>query len=326
MLKRAVQRPSNHDGERARGGRLEVVQRGDLRWIDIQAPTPSEMSYLQQHFPFHPLDLEDCLSKVQRPKLDNYEEEGYLFLVLHFPIFDRTRRLANPGEVDIFVGRDYVITVHDGRLKPLKQLFGTCQIEETVSDRLMSRGSGYLLYRIIDRLVDYCFPILDKIGQHIESIEQQMFSRNVRALVQDLSYVRRDIIAMRRIVKPNIPVLRQFEARSFPMLGLDEEVYFGDLLDRANRQWDMLEDDKDIIEGLNDTLDSLTSHGINEVMKILTLISVVLLPMNLVASIYGMNIATLPYATHELSFVIILGFMVLAAIAMLMYFRLKGWI
>jgi magnesium transporter len=265
------------------------------------------------------------LSKVQRSKLDVYDEDEYLFLVIHFPIFDRVRRLANPGEVDIFVGRDYIVTVHDGRLKPLKQMFAACQMDDTICERNMSRGSGFLLYRILDRAVDYCFPIMGKITEHIEEIEQEIFDRDIRKLVQDLAYVRRDIISLRRIIKPNLPVLRQFEARTFPFLQLDEEVYFGDVLDSANKQWDMLEDDKEIIEGLNDTLDTLTSHRINEVMKILTVISVVLLPMTLVASMYGMNIE-LPFASHPRSFLFVVGFMVTSACIMLSYFRWKDWI
>jgi magnesium transporter len=333
-IKRAVERQTARVFERTKQTqaplqrqptRMEEIEHEGLRWIDIQIPTSVEMNVLQQQFPFHPLDLEDCLSKVQRSKLDVYDEDEYLFLVLHFPIFDRVRRLANPGEVDIFVGRDYIVTVHDGRLKPLKQMFATCQMDDAICERNMSRGSGFLLYRILDRAVDYCFPIMGKITEHIEEIEQEIFDRDIRKLVQELAYVRRDIISLRRIIKPNLPVLRQFEARTFPFLQLDEEVYFGDVLDSANKQWDMLEDDKEIIEGLNDTLDTLTSHRINEVMKILTVISVVLLPMTLVASIYGMNIE-LPFASHPLSFFVVLGFMLASACIMLSYFRWKDWI
>ena len=326
VIRRTTERAIERGGHVPPSPRMEDIRHGGLRWLDIQSPTRAEMHYLRQDYPFHPLDLDDCLSNVQRPKLDTYEEEEYLFLVLHFPLFDPAQRLANPAEVDIFVGRDYVITVHDGRLKVLSQLFLSCQSEEAVRNRVMGRGSAYLLYRIVDRLVDYCFPIMDKVGQHIDRVEREIFVRNTRALVQDLSYVRRDIISLRRIVKPNIPVMRQFEARSFPFLQVDEEVYFGDILDHANRQWDMLEDYKDIIEGLNGTLDSLTSHRINEVMKILTIISVVLLPMTLVASIYGMNLSTLPLAQHPFSFVLVMGFMALCAAGMLAFFKYKGWI
>jgi magnesium transporter len=305
--------------------RVHTITHGDLQWIDIRQPTPTEMNDLRQSHHFHALALEDCLSKVQRPKLDEYADEGYLFLVLHFPFFNKQTRHTNPAEVDIFVGRGYVVTIHDGTLKPLLQTFALAQSDEQVCSRLLGRGSGYLLYRIIDRLVDHGFPILNKIDEHIERIENGIFDRNVRSLVQDLSFVRRDIITLRRIIKPNLPVLRQLESRERAFLTLDEDIYFGDILDHLGKQWDMLEDDKEIIEGLNDTLDSLTSHRINEVMKILTVISVVLLPMTLVASIYGMNVV-LPFGEHPFAFLIVVGWMLTAAFGMTAYFRYKGWV
>ncbi len=305
--------------------RVQTITNGDLQWIDIRQPTPTEMNDLRQSHHFHALALDDCLSKVQRPKLDEYADEGYLFLVLHFPLFHKQSRHTNPAEVDIFVGRGYVVTVHDGSLKPLVQMFALAQSDEQICNRVMTRGSWYLLYRIIDRLVDNGFPILNKIDEHIEKLEQGIFDRNVRSLVQDLTFVRRDIITLRRIIKPNLPVLRQLESRDRAFLRLDEDIYFGDILDHLGKQWDMLEDDKEIIEGLNDTLDSLTSHRINEVMKILTVISVVLLPMTLVASIYGMNV-TLPFGENPYAFAIVIGWMLLAAVSMMFYFRYKGWV
>ncbi|HEX6290833.1 MAG TPA: magnesium/cobalt transporter CorA [Herpetosiphonaceae bacterium] len=308
-----------------RSPRIQTITHGDLVWIDIRQPTPTEMGDLRRRFPFHPLTLDDCLSKVQRPKLDDYTEEGYIFLVLHFPIFNKQTRHTNPAEVDIFVGSGYVVTVHEGHLKPLLQTFAAAQNDEGVRERLMGRGSGFLLYRIIDRLVDYVFPILRKIDEQIEQVENDIIDGDVRKLVQELSFARRDIITLRRIIKPNLPVLRQLESRERAFLNLDEDTYFGSILDHLGRQWDMLEDDKEIIEGLNDTLDTLTSHRINEVMKILTVISVVLLPMTLVASIYGMNIG-LPFAEHPFAFVIVSGWMLAAALGMLSYFRYKGWV
>jgi magnesium transporter len=304
---------------------VQTITHGDLEWIDIQYPTLAEMNDLRQRFGFHPLNLEDCLSKVQRPKIDDYPEDGHLFVVLHFPRFNKQTRHSDPAEVDIFIGRGFVVTVHEGQLKPLLQLQSQAQEEETLRGRIMGRGSGYLLYRIIDRLVDYIFPIMAKIDQHIEEIENGIFDRNTRALVQDLSFVRRDIIALRRIIKPNIPVLRQLAAREWSFLRVDEDIYFGDILDHLDKQWDMLEDAKEIIEGLNNTLDSLTSHRINEVMKILTIISVVLLPMTLLASVYGMNV-DLPLDEHPFAFSIVMSLMLAAAVGMLLFFRSRRWI
>ncbi|WP_026369200.1 magnesium transporter CorA family protein [Kallotenue papyrolyticum] len=305
--------------------RVQTIIHGDLEWIDIQHPTLAEMNELRQRFGFHPLNLEDCLSKVQRPKIDSYPEQGYLFVVLHFPRFNKRTRHSEPAEVDLFVGRGYLITVHDGQLKPLAQLLHAAQTDEALRARLMGRGSGYLLYRVIDRLVDYIFPILGKVDEHIEYIENGIFDRNTRDLVQHLSLVRRDIIALRRIIKPNIPVLRLLTAREWPFLRVDEDIYFGDILDHLDKQWDMLEDAKDIIEGLNSTLDSLTSHRINEVMKILTIISVILLPMTLLASVYGMNV-DLPLDEHPAAFSVVVCLMLGAALGMLFFFRIKKWI
>jgi magnesium transporter len=304
---------------------LETAAHGELRWIDIQHPSAAEMDYLRARFPFHTLDLEDCLSAVQRPKLDDYGAEGYLFIVLHFPRFNKRTRHTTMAEVDVFVGRDFVVTAHDGLLKPLTQLFADALGVEARRAQLMGRGAGYLFYCILDELVNYCFPIMDKIDQQTSSIESRIFDRNVRSLVEELSFVRRDIITLRRIIRPNIPVVRQLEHRERAFLKLDEDVYFGDIVDHLNKQWDMLEDNRELIEGLNATLDSLTSHRINEVIKTLTLISVVLLPMTLLASIYGMNI-DLPLDDHRFSFPIIVGLMLFGALLMLAYFRWRDWL
>jgi magnesium transporter len=271
------------------------------------------------------LTLEDVLSKIQRPKLDAYTEEEYLFIVLHFPVFDKTNRVGISSEVDIFVGRDYLITLHDGRLKPLRRMFAAAGSDEHARSQLMGRGSGYLLYRVVDALVKYCFPMLYRIDDHLAQIEAAIFGRNVGETVQDLSFVRRDIIALRRILKPNLPVIRMLEECEREFLRLDEKVYFGDIADGLNKLWDKLEEQKEIVEGLNATLDSLTSHRINEVVKILTVISVVLLPMMLVASIYGMNIR-LPFEQHPYAFAIIMLVMLGAAVGMVAYFRYKNWI
>ncbi len=302
------------------------VEYNGLSWLDMVQPGTEQVAYLRKQYNFHPLHLEDVLSRLQRPKIDNNPESKgeYVFLVLHFPVFDKSNRLAVASELDIFAGRDYVITLHDGKLKPLVRLVKNAA-DEQVRSHFMSGGSGYLLYRIIEALVSACFPMIYRVDQKLDRVETDIFGRNVHAIVQELSFIRRDIIAMRRIIKPNIPVVRSLEMRERTFLRLDEEVYFGDLTDGLNKLWDMLEEQKEIIEGLNATLDSLTSHRINEEMKIFTLISVILLPMTLVASIFGMNVV-IPYADHPLSMPVSLCIMLIPALAMYAYFRYKHWV
>ncbi len=297
-----------------------------LSWLDIVQPGSEQIAQLRDDYSFHPLHLEDVLSRLQRPKIDNNPESGgeYVFLVLHFPVFDKANRLSIVSELDIFAGSDYVITLHDGKLKPLLRMANLAN-DEKVQMQMMGGGSGYLLYRIIETLVSSCFPMLYRVDQKLDNIEVNIFGRNVQAMVQELSLVRRDIIAMRRILKPNIPVVRSLEMRERTFLRLDEEVYFGDLTDGLSKLWDMLEEQKEIIEGLNATLDSLTSHRINEEMKIFTLISVIVLPMTLIASIFGMNVV-IPFADSSFSLPISLFIMVVPAVAMYLYFRYKHWV
>ena len=304
---------------------LEELHHGQLSWIDIRHPTEHQMEYVRTTFPVHPLDLEDCLSSVQRPKLDDYEDEEYFFMVLHFPRFNKQTQRTIMAEVDMFVGRNYVITVHDAQLKPLTQLFDQVTQDVARREHLMGRGSGFLCYGIADALVRYGFPIMHKIDEHTTAIEARIFDRKSRGLIEEMSLVRRDIITLRRIIRPNLPVLRQLASRERAFLNLDEDVYFGDLVDLLSKQWDMLEDNRELIEGLNATLDSLTSHRINDVIKTLTIISVVLLPMTLIASIYGMNVI-LPLQEDTRAFLAVFGAMLLCAAAMVAYFRWRDWV
>lgn len=306
----------------------ECIKYADLLWVNIVQPGTDQVAWLREHYVFHPLHLEDVLSRQQRPKIDDNPDdspqEEYVFLVLHFPVFDHTNRVAVVSEVDIFVGRDYIITLHDGKLKPLTRLMKHIN-DEQIKAQLMGRGSGYLLYRIIETLISSCFPMVYRVDQNLDTIEDGIFKRNAQQMVEELSFVRRDIIALRRIIKPNIAVVRSLEMRERTFLHLDEEVYFGDLTDGLSRLWDMLEEHKEVIEGLNATLDSLTSYRINEVMKIFTLISVIVLPMTLVASILGMNVQ-IPFANHPLSLPISLTVMVMAGLSLYIYFRYKDWV
>src|SRR4051794_31883748 len=153
--------------------RVEEIDASGLRWLDIETPRPVERAWLEEHFEFHPLDLEDVLSRNQRPKIDEYDD--YLFIVLHFPVFDKAVGRLNATELDIFVGPDFLITLPNSPLPPVQYLFERCRSSEEARDTLLGNGSGYLLYKIVDDSFDYCFPILRKIGNKLERIEQEIF-------------------------------------------------------------------------------------------------------------------------------------------------------
>ncbi len=302
--------------------RVESLTQGDLTWVNIEHPTERETEYLAQNYPFHPLDLDDCLSRVQRPKIDEYPE--YLFLVFHFPVFNKEARVTNPSQLSVFIGENYLITLHKGDLKPLVKLFRDCQLNEEPREENFRQGSAYLLYRIIDRLVDYCFPVLNRIVDHIEEVEDNIFSSDeVRGAIKELSVLRRDIISFRRIIWPMRAVIGGLESRIRRFTRMDLAVYFGDMVDHVDKIWDALDEYKEVIEGLNDTYDSLASNRTNEVMRMLTVIATILLPITVVASLYGMNIERLPFAhsPYSLGFV----FLIMAVIigGMLLFFRRK---
>jgi magnesium transporter len=305
---------------------VESVAWGELTWVNIEAPTKQETEYLAQNYPFHPLDLDDCLSRIQRPKIDEYgPPKDYLFLVFHFPVFSTEARVTTPSQVSVFIGQNYLITLHKGDLKPLVKLFNQCQTDEELRQEHFSQGSGYLLYRIVDRLVDYCLPILSKIGGNIEAVEDNIFSERVHGTVREISALRRDVISFRRIIWPMRAVIGSLEPKIRRFTKMDMTVYFGDMTDHVDKIWDGLDEYKEIIEGLNDTHDSLATHRTNEVVRMLTVIATILLPLTVIASIYGMNVP-LPFQESGYAFAFVFVIWAIIVSGMLYFFRRHRWI
>ena len=171
-----------------------------LTWVHLDRPDEQAVSALAERFGWHELDVEDVLSKRQRPKIDEYPD--YLFVVLHFPFYDKNVQRLNAAELDVFLGPDYVVTLPAVPLLPVTRLFTRCREDDGFRDELFANGSGDLLYEILDDLLDYCFPILDKIGHKLDSIEDDMFEGASEEVVRDISNVKQEIISYRKIIKP----------------------------------------------------------------------------------------------------------------------------
>ena len=301
---------------------IETTTYNKVTWVNIENPSPDDIEVLRRNYDFHPLELEDCLSTIERPKID--EHENYLFIVMHFPVYDKESRISRPSEVDFFIGSGYLITVHGGELKPIYPLFDDCQKFLKTRERVMGRGASLLLYNVIDRLVDYCEPVLHKVDHNIHQIEGQIFQENMRKLVEEISLVRRDIIALRRIIRPQIPIVRNLEVEERPFIRDDLDVYFSDIVDHLTRLWDFLEDHREVVVGLSETADSVTNYRLNDTMRILTIISVFLLPLSLLSGIYGMNLGLpLQQVAYPWGFVSILGIML--CVSLLMFFLFHRW-
>jgi magnesium transporter len=310
---------------------VETITAEGLRWVNIDRPTPLECAWLEEQFGFHALDLEDVLSRNQRPKIDEYPE--YLFIVLHFPVFDRTVGRLNAGELDIFVGPDFLITLPNQPLQPIAYLFERCRQKEELRDQLFSKGSGFLLYKIIDDSFDYCFPMLRKIGNKLDALEEEIFSGRSEEVVRDIFNVKQEIINFRKIIRPQRPVLRDLERTKQRFLaareGEDLEIYFDDIVDAHERIWDMLENDREVVVGLEETNESLISHRFNDTLRILTVFSIIFLPATLIASLMGMNVGLPgggdPATSPLTSFFIILAVSITISGGMLAFFRKRGW-
>src|ERR671914_1477918 len=314
---------------RPRGGAAEVVERREprisqltangLTWVHVSEPTAVEAAVLAERFGFHELDIEDVLSKRQRPKIDEYPD--YLFVVLHFPFYDKSVQRLNAAELDVFLGQEFLITLPNAELLPVTYLFRRCEDDPDLRADLFSKGSGYLLYHVLDDLFDYCFPILDKIGTKLDTIEDDVFEGRSEEVVRDISNVKQEIIAYRKIIKPERATLRGLERYTERFLPEELDIYFDDIVDATERTWDLLDNYKEVVEALESTNESVISHRQQYRLQILTVASVIVLPLTLIASIFGMN-----FGFSSPGFITIVAVMALLFSSAVSFFRWKRWL
>jgi magnesium transporter len=302
--------------------RAETIEAEGLKWINIERPREADRTWLEERFDFHPLDYEDVYSRNQRPKIDEYD--GYLFVVLHFPIYDKRVNRLNAAEVDIFVGPDYIVTMPNQPIPALEYLFERCRRSDEARDELFTRGAGFLLYTVVDRCVDASFPMLAKIGLKLERLEEDIFEERNQEVIRDLSNAKQEIINFRKIVRPQRVALRDLERTKRYVTG-ELDIYFDDINDASERIWDMLENFKEVIEGLEATNESVLSHQLNDVLRFLTAFSVIFLPLTLIASIFGMNVHV-PGEETIAGFWIVIGVMVVVLAGMGWVFRRRGFL
>jgi magnesium transporter len=303
--------------------RISELAADGLTWVHADRPGEAEVAYLADRFGFHELDIEDVLSKRQRPKIDEYPD--YLFLVLQFPFYDKTVQRLNAAELDVFIGQDFLITLPNVELLPVTYLLRRCENDPVLREELFSKGSGYLLYHILDDLFDYCFPILDKIGTKLDAIEGAIFEERSEEVVRDISNAKQEIIAYRKIIKPERATLRLLERSTLRFLPENLELYFDDIVDASERIWDLLDNYKEVIDGLESTNESFISHKQQYRLQLLTVVSVTLLPLTLLASVFGMNVGV-PGEGSMGPFWVLVGLMVALGIGLLALFRWRRWL
>ena len=273
---------------------IDVVKWQKLTWVNIKRPSRQEMQYLAQNYSFHPHALDDCLSEVHLPKIDEYED--YILIILHLPVYDPRTRITSPSQVAIFLGKDFLVTIHSGNLKPLNNLLVSCQKDDKVCGEYMGKGSCYLLYRIVDALVDYCFPIVDKTLSNLAKIEDKVFDAKGEAS-QEVTILRRDIAAQRRIVGLVKIVIAGLEQKVQRFAEVDLKLYFGDINDRLDHLRNDLEECHETVEIYKDTTLLLSQERTNrsqertnKIMAVLTILFTITLPATVIATILGMHV------------------------------------
>jgi magnesium transporter len=323
MLRRRGSRADSPLAPEHDGQRLEVIETPTLRWINIERPRASDRAWLEERFEFHPLDYEDVYSRNQRPKVDEYAD--YLFIVLHFPRYDKTIKRLNAAELDLFVGPDFLITLPNEPLQPVEYLFERCRTSEEFREQLFAKGPGYLLYKIVDDCVDASFPMLRKMGNKLERLEEDIFEGRSKEIVRDLSNVKQEIINFRKIIRPQRAVIGDLERTKARYTAADLDIYFDDINDASERIWQMLEGYKETAEALEETNESVLTHQLNDVLRVLTVLTVLFLPLTLVAGIWGMN-TRVPGEGSLSGFWLVVGAMVVMLVAGLTFARKRGWL
>lgn len=294
-----------------------------LTWVNVTKPTPEALAYLKKRYRFHPLDLEDCVSPAQRPKLDVYPR--YLFLVLIFPVYDRATGEIVAREVNFFIMKNTVVTVHRSDLFPFMECFEQMRMHDDVRQRVMANPAT-LLYELLNRLLMHTFPMLDHMALDINRSEQEIFNGNGRRVIREILAIKRNIVNFRRIMQAHKGTIRRLRDKGAKILkGEVVDVYFENLVEHTKDIWDTLENQKDTIDALQESNESMITFQLNDIMKLLTIISVGMLPAGLVANLFSTDAVFTPIIGLPGDFWILLGLMGLVALGMMTFFRKKRW-
>ena len=303
---------------------INSLKIGELTWRHLNNPSDEDFEFLKDRFHFHPLDIEDCKSVNQRPKIDIYDD--YYFLILHFPNFDRQNKFVKIKEVKLFWGKDYIISIE-------KNPWGVSQLFDEYEERLRNEenlnieSSDKLLYRILEKLITESVYLLRKVGLDVELINRELLQEKQVKIIERISVTRKNLILINTIFKPQLRLFQMFE--NGKIQGFTEDIeymedYWGNILDYYQKVWDMTEDYEELIEGLSQTFDSMQTNKTNDTMKILTIISSIILPLTFITGLYGMNVM-LPFQEQPWAFYGLIGVMVLVATVFIIIFKRRNW-
>lgn len=313
------------------GGETRAVDRVDpawlspsspvVLWVDLMNPTEDEGRILTDVFHFHPLAVEDALSTTHLPKVESYGD--YLYLILHRIDFQAREHCFQTHDVDFFLGRNYLVTVHGGDSRSIEQVRTICERNA----RALGDGAARLMHRIIDAMVDNYRPEIDELSDRVDAIEEDVFQRSTPNLARRVLDFKRDVSSLRQVVQPQRDVVSRLARREFPFIDEQTSYGFRDVHDHLVRLSDESMFFADRITSLLDVYLSQVSNNLNQVMKVLTVIATIFMPLTFVTGLYGMNVELPHFGLGGTTmFWLLMAVMLAIVSAMIVYFRRKGWI
>ncbi len=291
---------------------------GAVGWLDLISPDQDELGLLVDHFGFHPLAMEDAKTEFNLPKIDTYSD--HLFIVWHSPLADGNFHEPPFCEVDIFVTSNLVVTIHHGEINSLAKLFERAK----ESKNLMARGPGFILHAIIDHMVDEYYILVDKISDDIDLLEDEIFEATDQDQLKRLFDYKRRLLSIRKIVAPQREVISLL-IRHEKFLGEDVYLYFQDIYDHLVRILDLVDTSREIISLAMEIYLSQISNRLNEVMKRLTIVATIFMPLTLITSLYGMNFENMPELSWKYGYYYVLAFMAVFSLVIFLFFKRKRW-
>jgi magnesium transporter len=297
-----------------------IKQQDQFVWLDLQAPQDDDIALLRDEFAFHPLSIEDATRPHQRPKLDAYD--NYYFIVFYCLSYDMAQQQLKTQAMNLFIGANYLVSVHDEPIAAIDDTITRWQKNEED----FGRDAGALLYALLDALVDDYFPVIDELAERVEALEQQIFESFREEALQEVFSLKRDLLNVRRVVAPERDVLNVLIRREVPIFGRNTILYLQDVYDHIVRITDSIDTYRDLLSSALDAFLSVQSNKLNQVVKVLTITSIVLMSDALIAGIYGMNFEFMPELHSMFGYPFALGLMLLVSISLVLYFRNKRWL
>jgi magnesium transporter len=300
--------------------RVALRDEGGLFWVDFSEEPPEGVEpLLREVFGFHPLAINDALREAYVAKIDNWGD--YVYAVLHAVRFNPESLELVSREVDAFLGENYLVTYHAQPIQVVNSLWASCQNDQ----RRLEGGADHLLYRLLDLLTADYMPVVDRIDETIDHLEDEVFERPTQRTLNTIFSLKRAVLQLRRIISPQREVLNRLARDDYAMIDPKDRIYFRDVYDHLVRLADVNESLRDLISGTLDTYLSVTSNRINEVMKILTIFTALFMPISFLAGFFGMNFLGLPFDRAVWLWGVV-AIMVITPLGMFLWFRYKGWL